>query len=505
MRERMKNIIKTIICIIALTGTFSCSKFLQETPQTFLTPDTFYSDATNISTMVNGLYTGVSNTMFSSAIGFGLTQYTFLEGLAGHNDRTRVSGTRTEVGLQFPILEDNFNLSGIWQYAYESIENCNDAIRGISTSEGVISDSDKAQYLGEAYFLRAYYYFILVRHFGPIPYRTTVTTGFAEAAAPCTPIADVYDGIVADLKLAEECFEGKEWTNNSGRATKGAVKSLLAEVYLTMAGYPLQKKECYDLAYEKAKEVKESGAFTLFEDYKALRNPSNENTGEFIFSVQREANNAGSPVHQDCLPYPELSNEAEWISPNVGWGGSIVPNIHFYNSYKDGDKRKEEGQYFYTKATTLAGSEITLSRPYYCKFWSDEYISSSKSGANYSVIRYAGVLLTLAEAACKGGSTTDAAAIDAYYQVHHRALAGDPKPSKLTEEQVLKEKCQELCVESIVWYDMLRTRKAYDSRSDSFKALVGYQSEGHYNAFSESDLLMPYPIREKRLNPNLVR
>lgn len=63
----------------------------------------------------------------------------------------------------------------------------------------------------------------------------------------------------------------------------GAIKTLLAKVYLTMAGYPLQKgNEYYQLAYEKAKEVIDSGAFSLFADYKDLRASENENSGEHI-------------------------------------------------------------------------------------------------------------------------------------------------------------------------------------------------------------------------------
>lgn len=101
----------------------------------------------------------------------------------------------------------------------------------------------------------------------------------------------------------------------------GAIKTLLAKVYLTMAGYPLQKgNEYYQLAYEKAKEVIDSGAFSLFADYKDLRALENENSGEHIFMIQREAQDAGAPFH--FWPFALSGTTDFHYSGLWGWFGS---------------------------------------------------------------------------------------------------------------------------------------------------------------------------------------
>src|SRR3546814_19315999 len=102
---------------------------------------------------------------------------------------------------------------------------------------------------------------------------------------------------------------GLAWTDNTGHVSMGAVKALLAEVYLTMAGYPLQKgAEYYQLAYDKAKEVINSDQFSLFANYADLRNPANENSGEHIFMVQRLADVTNSERSKDRRGGREVCN-----------------------------------------------------------------------------------------------------------------------------------------------------------------------------------------------------
>jgi hypothetical protein len=111
-----------------------------------------------------------------------------------------------------------------------------------------------------------------------------------------------------------------------------------------------------------------------------------------------------------------------------------------------------------------------------------------------------------AKAMADGGTTSDPAAVEAYHQVHSRAVPADPKPASITFNQVFKERVQELAFENITWFDMVRTRKAYDPVKDQVVDIVGHAAEGHEKyAFKESDLLLPYPMRERKYNPNLVR
>src|SRR5690606_18820824 len=102
---------------------------------------------------------------------------------------------------------------------------------------------------------------------------------------PQSSVEEIYAFIVEDLTTAES--SGLPFTDPSGRVTLGAIKSLLSSVYLTMAGYPLQKgTEYYQKAADKAWEVIDSEAYSLFPSYDDLHMPARKNTGENIFMVQ---------------------------------------------------------------------------------------------------------------------------------------------------------------------------------------------------------------------------
>jgi hypothetical protein len=482
----------------------SCDAFLEEDPKTFLTPKSYFKTEGQIVAAVNGLYTFLDD-IFNGDVEVNSQTFLFMEYLSGYGERPRgTGGQNMSQAMSLTVAENNTYAEKLWETAYKAIENCNSVIEGIeSVGEGIIGENQKNELLGETYFLRAYNYFNLVRLYGPVPLKLASTTDLSSVEIELTPIEDIYTQIDLDLIKAAELMENSAWTSTNGRVTKGAVKTLLAKVYLTMAGYPLQKgAEYYQKAYETANEVISSGAFSLFGSYADLR--TNENTGEHIWSIQREADNAGSPVHNAMLPYPEPEKA---ISANSAYGGGLAPTQLFYNSYPAGDKRKEETAYYYTEHEALDGSMISLGKPYIYKFWDNNAASSGKSGANYSLLRYADVLLILAEAKAQvdGGTTSNSDAIDAYFAVRSRALPAESRPASISVDDVLKERIWEICFEGHTWYDMLRTRKTLNVTTDQIVNMIGYQTPGHSAAFENEDLLLPYPIREKRLNPNLTR
>src|SRR5690606_23123821 len=126
-----------------------------------------------------------------------------------------------------------------------------------------MADSEKNRLLGEARFLRAYYYFNLVRLFGEVPLIIkNVELDDPQLTPDRAGLEEIYNLIIEDLTTAEN--SGLPYSDKSGRVSMGAVKSMLSEVYLTMAGYPLQKGiEYFTLARNKAKEVIDSEQFFL--------------------------------------------------------------------------------------------------------------------------------------------------------------------------------------------------------------------------------------------------
>lgn len=498
MKRNVINIFLSFIALVAMTA--SCTKFLTEEPKTFDSPETYYNTVEEMQSAVNGCYDGLP-CIFNTGIGLALNSHVFFEGLTGLCWREQ-SGSLQYMGFTLPVRvnEDGVN-SNLWQYYYKAIENCNSTIYGIENSSADVADDVKNGLLAEVYFLRSYYYWRLVSMFGPIPYKTSKTIGTANSALPLDSEETVIEGCIKDLQHAEMLADKVAWNPGNGHVGKGAIKSLLAKVYMQKAGAPCNDSSYYAMAYEKAKEVVNSSAYNLFPSYEDLRNEANENTGEFIFSIQREAQHAGNPVVSNCYPLA-----TPIIAASVNNGGGFVPNQSFVDSYEDGPRKDA---FFYTEYPSFEDANvITKFPPHVFKFFDQDALADGKMGMDYSLIRYADVLLLMAEAKAQadGGSTSDAAAVDAYYAVRSRAVPGEAKPSSITFDLVFEERVKELAFENITWFDMTRTRKAYDPRQDKVVDLIGHVADGHPNyPFSEADMLLPYPQREKKYNPNLVR
>lgn len=497
--------------LIAALSFSACDSFLEEEPKTFLSPDFYFTSESQVAAAVNGLYTYLDDKLVGD-IGAGTSTYLSLEYLTGYVTNTGITGgSHMSQFRDLNVVADNYIVERLWKMGYIAIENCNGVIAGINTMDaGIMSVETKNKYLAEAHFFRAYYYFDLVRLFGPIPLKDTPTADLSNVAIPLTPVKDVYTLIEQDLEEANSLMPESNWVDGNGRVAKGAIKSLQARVYLTMAGYPLQETSYYQKAYDVAKEVVSSGKFRIFDSYADLRSEENENKGENIFMIQKESRNAGSPMHTDFLPYPEPTPKITTSGGSAG--GAMMPEELYVNSYLEGDLRAQSGGYFYTEHASVGDPNVIadLGRPWVYKFWDQTAAESGlASGRSYPLIKYSDILLILAEAKVNvdGGTTSDQSAIDAYFAVRSRALSEDEKPTSLSLENIQKERYWELCFENQLWFDMLRTRKTFDPGNNLIVNIIGFVSSSRPNsaAFEENDLLFPYPTREVRLNPNLVR
>lgn len=511
MKKDMKRNILKFSPILCAVAAFTACDFLDEDPKTFLSPEVYYTTEAQVIAAVNGPYTFLGD-VFSGDIERGTQTYLFTDYLAGYGTRP-YAGASTDIyqTQSLTVAEDNLTVGKYWRTSYLAIENCNSVIEGIlgsvTDNSGIMSTTSRDKLLGEVYFFRAHFYFNLVRLFGEVPMKTTSTQSL-DVSMELSSQESVYAQIEADLLEAEKLMTAASApiTAVDGRVTLGAVKALLAKVYLTEAGYPMQKgNEYFAKAYQKAGEL--VGKYSLASSYGAMRDAAYSNGGEYIWALQRNADEAGSPVHNNALPYPA---PAKAISTNPDSGGAMAPHVAFYQSFDEGDLRAAEKGFFFTSHTSLDGSaEVTFDRPYLYKWWDKNAAATGKSGANWPFIRYADVLLMVAEAkaSADGGMTSDPTAVDAYWAVRSRALPGETKPASITTNQVIKERIHELCFEDQTWYDMIRTRKALNTTTGQIVNIVGMRTPGHAEGafFAEEDLIFPYPIREVRLNPNLVR
>lgn len=283
----------------------------------------------------------------------------------------------------------------------------------------------------------------------------------------------------------------------------GAIKSLLSSVYLTMAGYPLQKgNEYYGLAASKAKEVIDSNEFSLFGSYGDLHDPAMKNLGENIFMSQFAAYIQPSNWQVSIIPYNR------GISNYSAETGGIFAQEEFVKSYEEGDKRADEKEFYYSSYTLRDDRSQTLELGDYYIYKHFDVVaqtSTTSSDLNWPIFRFAEVLLIFAEASNEANGPNEDA-YDAVNLVRERAelspLSGLSQ-SQL-REAVWREKFYELSFENKTWFDMVRIRKGFNVTTREFEDYVGHQFV-YGPTLKERELLFPIPTAEIRNNSNLVQ
>lgn len=499
--NNMKAIAKTAFrvltgsCILFFTP--ACSDFLEEPDKSNFTVENYFKKPEHAQSAVNAIYESLSDVTGGGFNGAPWMMLEFATGLAN----TELGQAQNSIFVRNLVNNsDNGYGNTWWVSSYRGIANANLAIAkipGIEMDEGM-----KNRLLGEARFLRAWYYYNLVRIFGHIPLITEpVDLGSAELYPSAASAEEVYNQIVEDLTVAES--SGLPFTQPSGRVGLGAVKSLLSSVYLTMAGYPLQKGvEYFQKAADKAAEVIGSEEFYLFSSYGDLHSVETKNIGEHIFMVQFTAFEQPSGWQTSIIPYNQ------GISAYSDETGAIFANKEFVESYEAGDKRAEEKQ-FYFRTYTLSDDRsetVDLGGYYLYKHFDEEaHLETTSSGLNWPLIRYAEVLLTYAEAVNEV-SGPSAAAYEAVNKIRRRAELPELKglSKEAFREAVWRERWHELSFENKTWFDMVRLRKAYNVLTGEFDDYVGHKFS-YGPVLKERELLFPIPTAEIRNNKNLVQ
>ena len=502
---KIKGLNRALTIALVTTTILSCSDFLEEENRTSLNPDTFYQTNTHAESALNAIY-ATTREVFGGFSGGNSSNWHLLEAVTGQSINNSSSNPDLNSLASLSYNSNLIHARAVWGGTYKLIANANMVITYVP--DIFMSEARKKQILGEAYFLRAWAYFNAVRIWGDIPLLTSpVGTGSPDFYAERTSQSIVYDQIVSDLKFSEE--SGLAFKDESGRVSIAAVKSLLSKVYLTMAGHPLNKTEHYADAAEKAKEVIDNGGLSLFNTYGEIFLESNENKQEHIFSIQYAPNVSANYESLSFLPAKNITKGGA-----VGWQTNL-PETNFYNSFESGDKRKNNRQgWFYTDYFVGGNGELTdLGGPHIFKafnvanFGSDTVEGNGQGDfLNFSVIRFAEVLLIYAEASNEVSGPTSAA-IEAVKKVRDRA--GLTTPTSLSKdlfrELVWKERWHELCFERITWFDMVRLKKVFNSKTGGFDNFVGHTVLSTNQSLQEKHLLFPIPALELVNNPNLTQ
>lgn len=489
-------------------STASCTKFLEEEDPSNLTPETFFTLPGHADAV---LAAGYAQTRFiGNGAGIFANNWSLPEMLSGtaRTETGQNSDLNNIIGLAYN--GDNLFITQWWNGLYSVVAQANLALQKIPLIPQM-DETARKRSIAQAQFLRAWAYFYIVRMWGDAPLITSPVdaTTNPDLYAARTPAAAIYDQIVKDLTDAEG--GSLAMVDNSGRASLGAVKGLLAKVYLTMAGFPLSKGAThYKLAADKAKEVIDAGGYSLFTSYNDLHNLATKNRTEFIFSIQYLGGVADNPIQSALLP------NFKGISSFDTEVGSNVPVPGFVATYDATDKRIIDRQGFYYTSYYDEGNGALkpLGNPYIFKHFdvichgTAGVKGTSVSSMNLMNLRYADVLLIYAEAQNEVDAAPSQAAVDAIKLVRDRAGLITLPAASYTKDAfrdfVLRERWWELAYEGITWFDMLRTRKAFNITTKAFEPLVGHKFPDNGVTYAERNLLLPLPANEMRNNPNLT-
>lgn len=479
-----------LIAIALLGFSFSsCSDFLEQNPQTDLSENDFYKTADDILSAVNGAYSSLQE---GDIYG---NWYVFGE-IPSDNTRNQLSGSVTTQNEfdQFYIDTQNSMIANFWKAAYKVINRTNTILGRI---DGIEINTELAnRYKLECKFIRALMYFNLVRVYGDVPLVLKEISISESYDILREPKENVYNQIIADLKEAQDLPVSYS-TAEDGRATQGAAKALLANVYMTLHKYAE--------AETILAEIINSGRYSLLENtpgslnidgYKNVFSPVNHNSKEGIFEIQflKGGYGEGSNYANNFAP----ENSGTNVVAVGGTGGNNIPEMDIYNAYEEGDLRRDFsmslGYYDNRK-----NNEWVESR-YVCKFMDVPYQNNDASN-NYPVIRYADVILMYAEALNQNGKTTEACK---YLNMTRRRGFGyqttetSPVDLQTTDKaqfalMVEQERRVELAFENHRWFDLIRTGRAVEvMRSKGF-------------SLNETNLICPIPQKQIDVNPKLTQ
>ena len=483
--------LKYNLIAIALRGfSFSsCSDFLEQNPQTDLSENDFYKTADDILSAVNGVYSSLQE---GDIYG---NWYVFGE-IPSDNTRNQLSGSVTTQNEfdQFYIDTQNSMIANFWKAAYKVINRTNTVLGRI---DGIEINTELAnRYKLECKFIRALMYFNLVRVYGDVPLILKEISISESYDILREPKENVYNQIIADLKEAQGLPVSYS-TAEDGRATQGAAKALLADVYMTLHKYAE--------AETILAEIINSGRYSLLENtpgslnidgYKNVFSPVNHNSKEGIFEIQflKGGYGEGSNYANNFAP----ENSGTNVVAVGGTGGNNIPEMDIYNAYEEGDLRRDFsmslGYYDNRK-----NNEWVESR-YVCKFMDVPYQNNDASN-NYPVIRYADVILMYAEALNQNGKTAEACK---YLNMTRRRGFGyqttetSPVDLQTTDKaqfalMVEQERRVELAFENHRWFDLIRTGRAVEVM----------KSKGF--SLNETNLICPIPQKQIDVNPKLTQ
>ena len=458
------------------------------------TADTFYQNETQVNQGVVAIYNGCLSLPQTSS--WNMSEF------RSDNINPLVQGVQRDFNdiNNFRATSQTGQIQTTWSDLFEIVYRANILQEKIQP----FTFARVNQFVGEARFLRALAYFDLVRYWGPVPIADHVYGIEESKRIPRSPIADVYQFIVNDLKYAADNLPATYATTDKGRATKWAAKALLGKVYLTMYGYPLRDVSALPLAKQQLMEVyaaESAATFSMALSFPDLFKTTNDNKYA-VFEIQYISGGTGlgsTAAYDQGNTFPTFwspfaPNSANDIVPSPGLFGAGWPKR---------DTRKLATIDSVIRNPTTGA--IVAGRPQFTKFLEKGTTAPQNNRDypnNFPILRFEDVMLMYAEVLNEevaNGANVPALALTITNRI--RTRSGVPVLTTMTKEAfraaVLRERRWEFVVEGQRWFDLVRTGNAI-AVITQFKidtaVPLGRPLDDH-------DLLFPIPLLELRINP----
>lgn len=486
-----------LLCAIAFVFQACINDILDENPKGSLTMSQFYKTNNDLEMGMAGIalqFNGAFNQTWGAMYGG--------DDITSKNTGNKVNFSELD---RFILNGSNARISNWWNYFYSTVKSSNALINGYEgATEATEKQRDNAA--GLAFFYRAASYFFLTRTWGEIPVNTD---GNINKDRPNAKVEDVYSMIVSDLQKAETMLP-TTWTGVRVQEgvnifpTQGSAKALLANVYLTMAGWPLKQTDKYALAAAKAKEVIDNKATYGYqlEDIKQLWRK--RFTPETVFGCYYNVNISGWSWENGSQMGPKAfgcEEEGDWED---GYG-----ELAFYNNFPEGPRKDETYQKEYFKkdengnTTVVDYTQTNRQHPFFLKYrydnfdWEKHQSTNWWGSATIPIIRYAEVLLTYAEAQAMAADPDP----DAYAAVNEvRKRAGlDDLPAGLSKtgfrEAVIAERGWEFAgpEPACRWFDLLRTETLAKANSTRDAAEIAIDPANMPDDNTHKNYWLPIP------------
>lgn len=503
-----RNIILYSIVTIGLILN-SCSGFLDEVPLSNVTDKNYYQTEQDAEGAVNAIYETVGIGSASSWLGTGNGNTTY--GGVFYNDYWMIQDIFSDNAMRddarwaafdnFSVAETNAQIKTLWYSFYRSINVANAAIEKIPA---ISMDEGKRNHLvAEALFWRALLYAEMVKLWGDVPLKLMPSESVNELFEFVRENQMVVlEQAITDIENAIANFK-TGYRTGYGRADALIGNAIAAKIFLIKAART-GKNEDYQKVINYAQTVINSKKYDLYPNFADNFIISKKHGIESILSINYETVGLWGSQFNVCLLPKEIRDNSpsgnEGPTNALSW---MVPTTDFYNSYADGDTRRNVtimSEFTYSNGTTCVFAGNAKYPFYFNKYWDRIAEPEGKnSGQNYPYMRYSDLLLIYAEALNEVNSEPPAEAYQAINKVRDRAFndngSGAHNISNQSKIQfratILNERRWELALESSRWFDLVRLSTNFVQDIKRVKP----------NSFvADKHKLLPIPQYERLLN-----